>query len=48
MNTNCVCKDCEKHCECELHDVYEHQSNGCNHGEHPIEYCEIKNEAEEN
>lgn len=42
MDKECVCKTCKKHCECEIHDAYEHQSDGCNHGEYPINYCTEK------
>lgn len=48
MDIKCVCKDCKNHCECELHDTYEHQENGCNHGQNPIQYCEMKENMEEN
>lgn len=46
MNTECVCKTCKNHCECELHDVYEHQEDGCNNGKNPIQRCSIREGAE--
>lgn len=42
MDKKCVCKTCKKHCECEIHDAYGYQNNGCNYGEHPINYCTEK------
>lgn len=46
MEKGCTCKTCKNHCSCELHRVYEQQENGCNNGEHPIVYCEIKEQEE--
>lgn len=41
-NTNCVCHDCKNNCQCETHAAYVVQPNGCENGEHPLNYCTTK------
>lgn len=46
MEKECTCKNCKNHCECELHNIYEHQENGCDKGKCPISHCEMKKEKD--